>query len=106
MTERDKRALDFLLSADFSPINGHSYGELLDYLRQFKYYYSIIYDDRREMKRTIELSIEEIARLNNKIEMLEKTIEKRDYQNRNLKEELGRKLTWKERLLGKLILKL
>ena len=105
MTERDTRWLDFLIAADFEPVNGYSYPELLEFLRQYKRFYSLLYDDKLSLMRQANLFDKEVLRLETRIAELEKTVERKGSQVENLSTFLTKKLTWKERLTGKINLK-
>ena len=100
LTEKD--ILDYLMTSDFN--EGLTHDEFKFLLLKYKSYYRIIYSKNERLKYTVD-------ELEEKLKISETDIEKiRDEltnTTKNLTEELdkevNRKLTWKERFLGKKI---
>ena len=97
-----KKILDFLLTADFKIENSYSYTELLLFLKYYKDYYRQIYNSNQDLRGDIKRIEKIIYNLESKIGEKDKKLAIFEKLLENLKKIVTRKLTWKERLLGKI----
>jgi SMC interacting uncharacterized protein involved in chromosome segregation len=101
---KDEEMLDFLMNSEF--IEDYKPEEYRYLLLKWRYYYRIIWSDRENLKTNTQ---GEIKTLNGKIDtlmgnlsLLEKEIKKKEKQIASIK---NKKLSFKERILGKIITK-
>lgn len=95
---------DFLLKTEFKIESGFSYSELLGYLNNFKYLYRETFEEKRKLRRELELKENVISKIIDEIEHTEYNLAHKNKQVSNLYARLNKKLTIKERLKGKIIL--
>jgi hypothetical protein len=93
---------DFLCTADISTENGYSYTELVIFLQNYKKFYRIENIEKSNAKRDLNDAEKRINQLLNKVKILETKIESQTEQNKTLKKMLCKKLTFWERLKGKI----
>ncbi len=109
MVSKDNNSIrpiyDFLLTADFSEENKYQYWELLNFLKNFQYYYKecyVLMDNNRKELLHKNKSFEESEKRYLEITNLLK--EKSD-ENSMLYQKMNRRLTFWERLTGKIKIK-
>lgn len=96
----DEKLFEYLMTSDL--IESYKPSEWKFLLLKFRYFYKIL---RGNKEREIENKEDEIIKLKNRIESLEKKISEEQIKSSNLKNKIDlakkvRKLTWKERLKG------
>ena len=98
----DVEILDFLMTSDFE--ENFSPDELKYLLLKWRYFYRILHSRNERMQQSYEfefkISKEKLETEEKKINELISLIEKKD---KNIEELKIRKLSWKERLTGKII---
>lgn len=99
----DENIFDFLLTADFKPENNYSRHDMLYYLDQYKRFYWLMHDKRVSLQYTNVQLEKHIKTLDAKIDSLEKQLAEQGERYSILYNLLQKKLTWKQRLLGKII---
>lgn len=92
--------LDYLMTSDFN--EGLTQEEFRFLLLKFRYHYRILYAKLESQKYKLDEKISEISEIQEKIDKLEKSIADKEEELRN---EINRKLTLKERLIGKKLTK-
>lgn len=92
--------LDYLMTSDFN--EGLTQEEFRFLLLKFRYHYRILYAKLESQKYKLDEKISEISEIQEKIDKLEKYIADKEEELRN---EINRKLTLKERLIGKKLTK-
>lgn len=100
----DEDALDLLMTSEFH--ENHSPKEFKSMLLKYRYFYRILFTRMERLKDDHESVVDKLSQ---RIEILENTIfqhQVRDVQSQELISSMkNRKLTWKERIKGKIILK-
>ena len=101
---KDDEMFDFLMTSDFD--GDYSPTELKEFLKKWKYFFRLYNGKSDRLKDEFG---QEILLLNNKIKELDKKLNEQILDNFNKEDTinkiLSQKLTWKERLTGKLIRK-
>lgn len=97
-----QRILDFLLSADFKVENNYSYSELLLFLQYYKNFYRQSYEKNQDLRYILDKAEAHIKKL--EVDMIEKErqLESCKKQLSAYKKIVSRKLTFFERLTGKI----
>lgn len=98
---KEQDILDFLLVTDFNR-SVYSYTELLEFLKHFKYLYRETFESKRQLRICIEQNELTLMRLVDEIEQNESILIEKEKQLKNLLNRFNRKLTWKERIFGRL----
>ena len=98
----DKRKiLDFLLTTDFVSTQGYSYNELITFLNAYKGFFRECYDTKEQLKKEIYQKDRTFSDYETRIVELEKRMENVRRENEILTNKISRKLSLKERLLGR-----
>ncbi len=97
--------LHFLINADFSPERGYSYGELLLFLKTFQSYYRDCYTKKEKIEQELNYKNTTFLQIENRIIDIEKLFKEKENQNIFLLSKIDRKLTFWERITGKIKLK-
>ena len=106
--ENPTSTLYFLITAEFSHERGYSYGELITYLKNFQTYYRDCYTKKEAFEKelnfknkTFTFSGNRILELENIIAEKDITIKEKEKENEFLISVLCKKLTFWERITGK-----
>lgn len=91
-----------LMNIEFNIERGYSYGELLQYLRNFQHYYRECYRHNEILEINNNNKDKTISDIETKIEKLESYIKDREMNIESLYSILNRKLTIWERITGKI----
>ena len=98
----DKRKiLDFLLTSDFDVTNGYSYNDLINFLNAYKGFFRECYDQKEYLKKEKFRKDETFTVYDTTIKELEEKIEYLKKDNTFLTNKISRKLSLKERILGR-----
>ncbi len=101
MNTDERKILDFLLSADFNVKKGYSYTELITFLNAYKQYFVECYNNKEKLRKELLLKDKTNTFYDNRIEELLEQVERLKSENEILTKMISRKLTFKERFLGK-----
>ena len=101
MTTDERKILDFLLSADFDVKKGYSYTELIKFLKAYKQFFIECYNAKENFRKELIQKDKTNGFYDNRIKELLEQIERYKSENEILTRMISRKLTFKERLLGK-----
>lgn len=101
MNTDERKILDFLLSADFNDKKGYSYNELLSFLNAYKQFFVECYNNKENLRK--ELSKKDTTKdfYDNRIKELLEQVSRVRKENEILTRMVSRKLTLKERLMGR-----
>ncbi len=107
MTDKSntQSTLYFLINADFTIERGHSYGELLTFLKTFQTYYRECYIKKEQYEQELNFKNKTFEHLETKIIKVEKLLKEKEKENNFLISKVDRKLTFWERVTGKLNIK-
>jgi hypothetical protein len=98
----DKRKiLDFLLTTNFNMSQGYSYSELITFLNAYKGFFVDSYNKKEQLKKELYKKGTTFSDYETRIVELEKKMEEVRNENELLTKIISRKLTLRERLLGK-----
>lgn len=100
-----KSTLHFLINADFSPERGHSYGEMINFLKTFQSYYRECYIKKDQFEQELNYKNKTFEQMEDKIINNEKILKEKDNEIYKLYTQLNRKLTFWERVTGKINIK-
>ena len=101
MSTNKREMLDFLLSAVFDIKQGFSYNNLLEMLNSYKTFYSECYTLKERYRKDLLLKNKTITDLECRIKELDDIKIEKDNINNILSKQITKKLTWKERFIGK-----
>lgn len=96
----ENEILDYLMTSDFN--EGLTQEEFRFFLLKFRYHYRVLYSRLESQRYLLDEKIELVNELTDKINKLENLINLKDEE---IKNEINRKLTLRERLTGKKLLK-
>lgn len=102
MKEDDIDILEFLLSSDFNNLN-YSSDQYIFFLRKYQSYYKLLNAQYHGAKNENESLKDKVQKLETQIDNDRRTAVIDKAKIKNLKKELNKKLTFKERIKGKLI---
>jgi hypothetical protein len=97
--------LHFLINADFTPERGYSYGELITFLKTFQTYYRECYIKKDQYEQELKFKNKTFELVETKIINIEKLLKEKEKENNFLITKVDRKLTFWERITGKLNIK-
>lgn len=97
-----RRMLDFLLTTKFDVTQGYSYVSLIGFLNTMSEHFKACYDTKERISREFYLKDRIIKEQDDTIKELQKRLENVKRENEILTSKISRKLTLKERLLGKI----
>ncbi len=97
----DKEKINYLLNIDFNNNSGYSYTELLDFLKCYRSYYRNVLENYEWFKSELNSRDEILKNLNYRVKDLEEKTRFQSMQITSLKSCLIRKLTFWERISGK-----
>lgn len=97
--KKDDEILDYLMTSEFieEDLNPEEIRELLF---KFRHFYRLSHSKQRSLQYQIDELNDKLDLITSKVEILEKKLEYRDSQYKDLK---SKKLSWKERFKGKII---
>lgn len=96
----ESEILDYLMTSEFN--EGLTHEEFRFFLLKFRYHYRVLYSRLENQKYKIDEKVELLKELEENYEKLQKKL---FIKEEELKNEIERKLTLKERLIGKKLVK-
>ena len=97
--------LHFLMNTDFSYERGYSYGELINYLKTYQLYYRECYANKDKFEQELLFKNKTFDQSENRILNLEKLLKEKENDIGFLMSKISRKLTFWERVTGKIKIK-
>lgn len=97
--------LHFLINAEFTVERGYSYGELLNFLKTFQVYYRECYIKRDQFEQELNYKNTTLVDESNRMLNAEKLLQEKIKENTFLFEKISRKLTFWERVTGRIKIK-
>lgn len=101
----DKSFFNYLLTNEFNINKGYSYTELIKFLNTFQYYYKENYEWKEKYRQELLLKNKTFEENNYKIRELENLLKEKEKENAYLYNKITRKLTFSERITGKITIK-
>ncbi len=97
--------LHFLMNAEFITERGYSYGELLNYLITFQTYYRECYTQKEHYEKELIHLNQTLEFVKDRIINSDKLLKEKEDENRFLITKIDRRLSFWERLTGKIKIK-
>jgi len=104
MSDEERKILEFILNTNITVESGYSYIQLLDFLKYLKYFYKELLQNRELYIREISVLKKNNKKLDDSVKLIDAKLSKRNMEFDNLCAKITRKLSLKERFLGKIIL--
>jgi hypothetical protein len=102
MKNSEREMIEFLLSTDYKPENNFTYQELLFFLNRYKEYYFYLHCDNKNIVSDMTRLEAENTMLTGRLNTCEEMVKNKELEINNLKQILLRKMTFWERIKGRI----